>query len=78
MRIHWWEDSSGYCTCHQNIPGLNFKESFLGEIHGNIINGYYYRISGSVEWTGNFSSPFAARKALEKALDVSTLNEESD
>lgn len=69
IAIHWWEDASGRRTCHENRPKASFAESFLGELKGNIHDGWYYRLSGSDSWEGPFSNMHTASKALESAVD---------
>lgn len=68
ITIHWWEDSSGRRTCHENRIGASAAESFLGETKGNLFDGFFYRLSGSDEWVGPFKDGNSVARALEDAV----------
>lgn len=72
--VHWWEDSSMRKTCHRNEPGLTAVESFLGEIRGNLMDGYHYRLKDQDDWIGPFSNGEKVMRALEAAVGGKVLN----
>lgn len=71
--VHWWEDSSGNRTCHRNVLGLSFHESYLGAIVGTP-GKYFYIISGSTEEFGPFDDLAKVQRALMIAVGGSILN----
>ena len=80
--IHWWQDSSGRNTCHENIKGASFEDSFLGEIKEEYGVWRIKLVSKGISpldykdyWHGEFKSKFEAMKALEKEVDGRPLND---
>lgn len=67
MFVHWWEDSSRRKTCHKNERGLNFEESFLGEVKGDDYEGWFYKVKGQ-EWVGPFKHVTQVLRGLEAAV----------
>ena len=74
MFVHWWEDSSRRVTCHRNERGLTAAESFLGEVKGCDLDGWYYRLANSEEWVGPIKYGMDVRRALEKAVGGVQIN----
>lgn len=72
IKIHWWEQY-GRHSCHKNVPGLSFAESFLGEVYEDGY-GWYYRLSGSDICQERYEDQDRARKALLKAVDGEPVN----
>lgn len=72
--VHWWEDSGGRRTCHENRPAATAADSFLGEVKGNLHDGFYYRLSGSVDWVGPYNNGDAVGRALEEAAGGAPIN----
>lgn len=73
-KIHWWEDSSGRKTCHENTHGASFNESFLGELFTDGTS-FYFRLSGSSEMVGPYERASAAAADLEMAVGGRKVNE---
>ena len=72
MKIHWWE-VYGKWTCHRNVPGLTYVESFVGEVYDDGY-GWYYRVSGSEICEERYSDSDRAKKALLKVLGAEPVN----
>lgn len=71
--IHWWNDSSGRHTCHENIKGVTADQSYLGEIR-EIDGVWKMRSVENPEWRGDFKNRFTAMKALEAHVCGRQLN----
>ena len=72
--IHWWHDSSGRHTCHENIKGASFDKSLLGEIRE--VDGFWrIKLKDEVAWRGEYKNKFGAMKALEAEVGGRQLND---
>lgn len=69
--VHWWEDNYGRHTCHQNVPGLSFDESLLGELVKRV-DGWYFTTGETTN--GPFQDTQKARRELEIFLGARQLN----
>lgn len=66
MKIHWWEFPRRR-TCHVNVPGMSYDESYLGEVFDTDA-GWTYKVKGDTEEREVYSSPEKASRALLTAV----------
>lgn len=66
-KIHWWEDSLNRITCHENIPGAMFEQSYLGQVVKKS-GTWFYNVSGSDEFVGPFDDVRKAKNQLQDAV----------
>lgn len=75
--VHYWEDAYGTYTCHLNVPGLSFKETYLGKVFLKDVNNlplWFYQVKGG-EAVGPFNSNETAKEKMNNVLNAKTLSE---
>lgn len=65
--IHWWEDSSGRRTCHENKFGSSYEQSFLGEVR--CFSEVWKVKLKDKDWQGEYKNMYEAMKALQKLVN---------
>ena len=65
MKIHWWEFPRRR-TCHRNVPGLMYDESYLGEVY-DTDEGWTFKLRPEVEQNLCLGPEYPIFSSCEKA-----------